>query len=977
MEPVLPPWVLRPSAGSPGHSSDASFGPSSAPHHVGMRSHHQQQQQVASVKQPALSVSANYDMSTGMFGAYMEHRERARGSEGELAGAMHYQQRGTGQGLDFPAYNRMQHVAPGGRPSATDDDIFSTVGGFEVGHDADVDHHLEQAAATSQLPDPTAEPSRTLLVRNIAPDAADDELSSIFQSFGDVRTLFTSSKHRGLVVVSYYDVRAAVSAKNTLQGTLVRGLPLEIHFSAPKQGTQDVVGLNQGTIVVFNLDPDTTNEHLVWLFSKFGDVRGISESPHRANQKFITFFDIRHAAAALKAMNRAEHLGKLPGHITPQQAASMAHLTSSSNELLQLAASQLQAESQVGGGDASVEGLLNLVNQQHGFPPGQGQHPSSHLLGGDAQIASAAMAKLGKFSVDMANTRASLHISDSASSIASNPNSTASQLLAAASGGPMVMGAGKGLAGSMAAAAAAAAAARNNGAGGPSGMDPSASGVYQHGHNAAAAAAAAVDRQAQQLLVQSGMSAADAAAAANMLMSLNLSSSMGSGDASQAMWGAQGQMNAQPGQPGSGNWAGRPMYGNPQNNAAAAAAAAMANQLAGLQELQAQQNRQQQQQQQVAAVAAAAMQAQHQQQQQHLALVNQLAGLQAQQALAVANAGGVGVHNQLAAAQLLQAAQLNQALGNSSLFPHHALANSAAAAQLLQQAGLGMPGLAALAAGQASLLGRGGNAALLSQLGAGAGLAASRSGGGSADNVRGGGRLSRRTNDPIAEAERKAQQEKLYALDMEKILGGEDKRTTLMIKNIPNKYTQKMLLATIDEHFRGTYDFFYLPIDFKNKCNVGYAFINMIQPIHIIALVERFNHKKWERFNSEKVCNISYARIQGRQALVNHFQNSSLMHEDKRCRPILFTVDGHEPSEQDLFASSNHGGSSSSLASLATSGGPVPSAEPSSVGAGPSKTNGSGGLPGSGSVGNLKPSSSSGSLHSSSSAAGSHARILK
>ncbi|KAK1276796.1 Protein MEI2-like 2 [Acorus gramineus] len=137
-----------------------------------------------------------------------------------------------------------------------------------------------------------------------------------------------------------------------------------------------------------------------------------------------------------------------------------------------------------------------------------------------------------------------------------------------------------------------------------------------------------------------------------------------------------------------------------------------------------------------------------------------------------------------------------------------------------------------------------------------------------------------------------------YQLDLEKIVSGEDTRTTLMIKNIPNKYTSKMLLAAIDEHHRGTYDFLYLPIDFKNKCNVGYAFINMVSPSHIIPFYQAFNGKKWEKFNSEKVASLAYARIQGKAALVTHFQNSSLMNEDKRCRPILFHSEGPEAVDQ-------------------------------------------------------------------------------
>lgn len=128
----------------------------------------------------------------------------------------------------------------------------------------------------------------------------------------------------------------------------------------------------------------------------------------------------------------------------------------------------------------------------------------------------------------------------------------------------------------------------------------------------------------------------------------------------------------------------------------------------------------------------------------------------------------------------------------------------------------------------------------------------------------------------------------MFALDINKVQRGEDKRTTLMIKNIPNKYNQDMLLETIDKYIlAGSYDFLYLPIDFKNQCNVGYAFINMTSPESIIPLYQHFHQRKWERFNSEKIAHISYARIQGRQALIDHFRNSSLMHEDPRFQPIL------------------------------------------------------------------------------------------
>eukprot|EP00826_Nyctotherus_ovalis_P061235 TRINITY_DN8695_c0_g1_i4.p2 TRINITY_DN8695_c0_g1~~TRINITY_DN8695_c0_g1_i4.p2 ORF type:complete len:199 (+),score=27.69 TRINITY_DN8695_c0_g1_i4:665-1261(+) len=55
--------------------------------------------------------------------------------------------------------------------------------------------------------------------------------------------------------------------------------------------------------------------------------------------------------------------------------------------------------------------------------------------------------------------------------------------------------------------------------------------------------------------------------------------------------------------------------------------------------------------------------------------------------------------------------------------------------------------------------------------------------------------------------------ESKYRIQLLDILNGKDMRTTLMIKNIPNKYTQAMLLHKVDVSHNMQYNFFYLPID--------------------------------------------------------------------------------------------------------------------------------------------------------------------
>ncbi|CAK9254674.1 unnamed protein product [Sphagnum jensenii] len=141
-----------------------------------------------------------------------------------------------------------------------------------------------------------------------------------------------------------------------------------------------------------------------------------------------------------------------------------------------------------------------------------------------------------------------------------------------------------------------------------------------------------------------------------------------------------------------------------------------------------------------------------------------------------------------------------------------------------------------------------------------------------------------------------------YMFDEGELQPNESPRTTLMIKNIPNKYSQAMLLQLLDRHClhcnsnrkdpkepESAYDFVYLPIDFKNRCNLGYAFVNFTTVEATKRLYKAFHAQQWEAFNSRKICQVTYARVQGRVALEEHFRNSRFACDNDEYLPRCFS----------------------------------------------------------------------------------------
>ncbi|XP_059663336.1 protein MEI2-like 2 isoform X2 [Cornus florida] len=631
-------------------------------------------------------------------------------------------------------------------------------------------------------------PSRTLFVRNINSNVEDSELRSLFEQYGDIRTLYTACKHRGFVMISYYDIRAARTAMRALQNKPLRRRKLDIHFSIPKDNPSEK-DINQGTLVVFNLDASVSNDDLRQIFGAYGEVKEIRETPHKRHHKFIEFYDVRAAEAALKALNRSDIAGKRI-KLEPSRPGG------ARRNLMQQLSQELEQ-------DEALIFRHQISSPLTNSPPGTWPHFSSPVENNTLQGFSQSPG-LGTLS-PMKNN----NLSGLASILP--PNVSNSLKIA------------------------------------PIGKEQArVSHVNQVIGNAKSAQGAAIEHS--QSLPEQKLGASPGPVSSFGESNSN-SSGIGTLSGPQFLWGS-------------------PTPYSEKVNSSAWPPSSLGHPFAST--------------------------------------------TGQRQGYPYSNRHGsfLGSHHH----------HVGSAPSGVPLDRHFGYFPESPDTSFMSPVAFGSTNLSCNSGGY--MINMGARAAMS----VGVALPGNMSESGSPSSrmmplLRNGPMLfgngsfqgiGATSNEGLAERGRSRRVEysinkidgKQYQLDLDKIICGEDTRTTLMIKNIPNKYTSKMLLAAIDENHRGTYDFLYLPIDFKNKCNVGYAFINMVSPSHIISFYQALNGKKWEKFNSEKVASLAYARIQGKAALVAHFQNSSLMNEDKRCRPILFQSEGQENGNQELLPSS-------------------------------------------------------------------------
>ncbi|KAM0059700.1 putative mei2-like RNA recognition, nucleotide-binding alpha-beta plait domain superfamily [Helianthus debilis subsp. tardiflorus] len=148
-----------------------------------------------------------------------------------------------------------------------------------------------------------------------------------------------------------------------------------------------------------------------------------------------------------------------------------------------------------------------------------------------------------------------------------------------------------------------------------------------------------------------------------------------------------------------------------------------------------------------------------------------------------------------------------------------------------------------------------------------------------------------------------------------KLLPLEPQTTSLMIRNVPSRYTRKLLIQTLDNHCalenrklsnggnKSAYDFVYLPIDFRRRTNAGFAFVNFTNPEAAFRFRDAFHGGHWNLFESSKVAEITRARIQGKAALIDNCKGMDFSYGSEEDMPVWFAParDGSDQVRSKMF----------------------------------------------------------------------------
>lgn len=111
---------------------------------------------------------------------------------------------------------------------------------------------------------------------------------------------------------------------------------------------------------------------------------------------------------------------------------------------------------------------------------------------------------------------------------------------------------------------------------------------------------------------------------------------------------------------------------------------------------------------------------------------------------------------------------------------------------------------------------------------------------------------------------------KRLQLNGHKILTGEDKRTTILIKNIPRNMTKNQLKLILEKI--ANINYIYIPLFMLSSDNLRCAFVNVVNSKSIIDIYLKLRKINFYYDNPNTKIEISYSKLQGKKALIDNFK---------------------------------------------------------------------------------------------------------